>query len=479
MILSQFEMANTIRLCNPANFNKFLEYDGKKFTGILGVFVESLYQSIAKNSNISLEMRSQNDLFGEKIDKNNDQYSGCIGLLQANQSDVLVIFTDYPHPAVNISQGLVMNDEAISFINVYFADDHRDESIQIEHLFKSFSLYIWLLCVSTWLVSILVLLINRSICGMCFRMVATSSPTFPAKIIYNVSTHMTNRGDISNTSGPVRIIMYLTLSVFSFLVIFHLCSFIKTELVVISPPSTVRTYHEMLTSECGVFFLSGNYYYHSFKFAPETSIEKRLWDFSISKYSTNNVLFTPTEDPRSFQKVAKLMFKRKLALIFGSDATPAYMRAFCTLSFNKSKRDLVLNMLNISLENESMRPLASQDEQAHTSMKGVIATALPSAPLQRMKVSFRRAFEAALPDKIMQLIGQTDSLSWLGSTDRAEASPGDMDQCINSIVSVPEAHVENVELKNFRNFPLFALYLVTFQLFVLFMEIVTARVHKV
>ena len=116
------KMTNEIRLCNPSNFKFLIEYDGNKFTGILAPFVEDLIQAVRRNANVTLRVRSQNDDFGERIGSKGSLYSGCIGLLQKNQSDVMLLPTNYPHEASNVTQGLIMQESALNMINVYYVN---------------------------------------------------------------------------------------------------------------------------------------------------------------------------------------------------------------------------------------------------------------------------------------------------------------------------------------------------------------------
>ena len=464
-------MVDQVRLCNPYNFERFFAHDGKKFSGILGPFFQDLFDATSTGANITMVVRSQNDGFGEPINGTTGSYSGCIGLLQTNKSDVMLPLTDYPHPASNISQGLVIQETAVSLFNFYKHDHGGIKSTQLEELFSSFDGPILLLCVSTAVTGICVLFLRSILLSYRRKIFGMRNPTRNDRITYEVLTHMTNHGEISTSSDVFGKTMFIVLSLFSLLVIFFLCSFIKTDLVVISPPATLRSYQEHLDAKCGLSFLAGGYNYLSFKYAPEGSSEKKLWQLSTSKYPLSTVLLNIKQGSQSIKPLAKLAMRGQSSLVLDSNMIPLLMRAFCSLSLNHRRFETLLSLLKISEPAGSIMPLASQDEQAKKSIKGFIGNQHLSAPLVRMQNAWRRFFETGLTQKLFKLIAALDAVELIPAEGVGNATAGNMDQCINSILFMPDVHVDGIKLESMKNFPCYAALLISFQLFVLLVEI--------
>ena len=466
-------MADQVRVCKLYNFEHFFEHDGEKFSGILGPFFEDLIDAMNRSANITMVLRSRNDGYGEPINGTSDAYSGCIGLLQTNQSDAMLLFTDYPHPASNITQGLVVQEIAVSLFNFYKLHHGGIKSPQIEELFASLDAPIVLLCLTTAVTSICFLFLKSILQNYRRKIIGMKDPARRNRIPYEVLTHMANHGKLSRSSGVFWKTMFMVLSLFSLLVIFFLCSFIKTDLVVISPPTTLRSYQEHLDAKCGVSFIAGDFQYQSFKFAPEGSVEKKLWHLSITKYPMSVVLFDAKQSSLSFKPLAKLAMRGQLSIVLDSNIIPLLMRAFCSLSLNHNRFDTLLRHLNISKPAESIMPLRSQDDEAKKSIKGFIGNQQLSAPLVRMQKALRRFFEAGLTQKLFKSIADLNAAELIPAEGIGNATAGNMDQCINNILFMSDVHVDGIKLESMKNFPCYAAFLISFQLFVLLMEILS------
>ena len=472
-------MANVIRLCHPYNFRAFLEYNGHKFTGYFSSWAIDLIESLTRASNITVQIRSQDDQAGERIEGSTESYSGCIGLLQKNQTDVVLYLTDYPHPAANISQGLMVTETVEQMITAYHPEMDGIKLLQMERSFSSFRPEVWVLCVIALVCSISVLVMKELLNNWVKQMIRVKSSPGPLvkRVPGEVIAHMTNHGQLSSTAGLIRKIMFLVLSFFSFLVIFYLCASIKTDLVVIAPPQTVRSYQELMDTGGGVFFLAGSDHHLSFKFAPQGSIKKKLWDFSVAKYKLKNVLFSYGQSElRTGKMIMKLIVSRKLAFICDSGISLIFMRAYCDLALNMDKFRAAADILNLPKESGNVMPIASKEENARVTRKGFILNGIKTAALKRLEHTLRRALEAGLLDFIIKLVNSFNlAATPLDVYGTGNATTGNMEQCISNVLVMPDSDFEKMSLGNLVNFPLYSYCVITIQMSVLLVEVLVGR----
>ena len=315
--VEQGTMASVMRKCNPYNFALILEYEDSQFKGIMGPAINEMISDLERAANVTFKIRSQNDGVGEKVNNSSQRFTGCIGLLQQNQSDLITQLVTYPIDADNIVQGDVVSYSSVQMFNSYSAsdDEEREEVVQIESCFLSFSWTVWLLCLLTSLITFIAFYTWKNV---RFKMTRKShllrgANRYP---LYQVLVHMARFGELYHPSGPFKCLLFLILSFFSLLVLFYFNASISTDLVVVEPPSTVRTYEEHLDHQVALMFISGTDVYMHFKFAPEGSEEKRLWDMSVSKLTENGVLIEPV--PEIAGKLVKAIFAREATLVLES-----------------------------------------------------------------------------------------------------------------------------------------------------------------
>ena len=464
-------MSNSLRLCHPFNFKWYFEYIDNRFTGLFSPFATDLLKSLTRASNITLLIRSEDDRPGERISGSSESYSGCIGLLQTNQSDAMMYLTDYPHSATNVSQGLVMTDEVIEMITTYRPSTHRMDLAQIERSFNSFHPEVWILCSITMVCSMFILVAKELLNNWVGQMIGVKSPArlHHRRLLFEVITHMTNHGKLSITGGFVRKIIFLVLSCFSLVVILYLSLSIKTDLVVITPPKTVHSYEQLVSNQAGVCFFAGSDHYRSFKFAPKRTLERRLWDFSVSKYSLNRVLFSYGDsiDARPLIYLVNLGVSGKMAFIVTSDSGPFFMRIYCSILLSSE-------IMDVSIAGEQVLPITSRDKNARISLKGFISNAIATAPLKRLEKTLRKILEAGVPDFFTTFTARNiNPVAFVAG--KGNATFGNMEQCMSNILFMPDVSYDKLQVGNFADFIVFASHLVSFELLVLLVEVFIGR----
>lgn len=464
-------MTNVIRLCHPADLRFVIEFDGKKFNGGLGIFIQDILHYIRQRSNITWDIRSKDDGIGEPIHGTNDRiYSGCIGLIQNNQSDILMQIVNYPLPAINLTQGAVVIDSQLQFLNAYDVPQ-RGQVVQIESMFQSLSPAIWMLSALIWIICTVCLLVRSHFRKVVLQMLRSRILIASAdrNLAYQVATHMTRRGQINNPSGYVKKLIYFVLSFFSFIVIFYLCSMVKTELVVVPSPITMRSYSEMLEQGCGVFFFRSTDTHVFFESAPEDSDAKRLWDFTNSQFPPAVIIYDGNME--RLRSIVAPMLEGKLSLVSESIWMEIFSTEFCRMSVDYRRVQTMASFMDLKAPKLfSKFPLVSQDKNAETFLKAFVASQYKSAPVIEILKSFRRAFECGVPNLIIKIASNSDFADALISLPRRKSDYEVFSNCIRNKVYIPELHIENVTIKHIANMACLLTFLLTMSGFLLIFE---------
>lgn len=470
-------MENKLRVCNPFEFRYLFERRGREFVGLFSKFAQDILRAIARASNVTVEMRSRNDQPGERMSGESDLYSGCIGRLQTNQSDAMLFLTEYPSAATNITQGLVMSESITKFISVYYPDETGINYYQIEGVLNAFDIEVWLIAILSLSISVGLLLLQVAMKIQNRKLIGLKKPVHYKHIPFEVVAHMTDHGQLSNDKGLFRKIMFIIFSIFSFLVLFYFSSYVKTDLVVIPPPSTLRSYQQLLNAKCGVNFIGGGDTYQPFKFASEMSIEKRLWNLSVKKYSEDRVRYKYT-DPVSFADFLNEIMNRNLSLLTDSAWAPYHLRMMCSLLLNREKLRAFTHPGKVTRFDSPPLPLTANDQHARVSQKSFISSTFKSPQLKRLEKILRRVLEGGIPDIIMKFAHDTDLTSLLPVDGKGNQTFGNMNRCMANELILPEYTLERVNLGNLRNFPRYVCYLVTFHSLVLLVEVLSFSISS-
>lgn len=463
-------MANIIRLCHPADFRLMIEFDGTTFKGRMGPFIENILDDLRRKANVTLNVRSKDDGIGEPIEGTNGRiYSGCIGLIQQNLSDAMLQVVNYPLPAINLTQGLLMMDSALQFVNSYNTSEGKPA--QIESLFESFTPQVWIFSFLLLITCVSCLFIHgrfeKSLNHLFKRPFIVSTDKY---LTYHVATHMTRFGQLDESTGSLRKIIFLILSFFSFMVIFYLSSFMKTELVVVPAPITMRSYSEMLQRGCGVWFFRGADAYQFFKSAADGSERKRLWDWSISKYPEDLIIFDGNEKKAAL--VLNALIMGKLAFVTESLWMTPIIKEFCALSVDEERNKQMRSLFNFkSFKKGSLFPVVSQDEKATSFLKAFVANQYTSSALNRLGMTFHRIFESGLPAAMIKNVADTDFMDSMLSLPRTKGTYGQILNCVQNIIFMPENHMERLSFSNISNLPRIFSFIIVYCLFVLLLEL--------
>lgn len=462
------DMNPIVRACYPHDFPGFSGVtEPRKFHGMFGALFGTIVGEIERVINGTIEIRARNDGIGKLVNSSSGMYDGCIGRLQRNQSDLMLQLSDYPLPVSHLDQGFVMMDTVIQFIAAYTAPTEEEtDAVQIESLFDSFDRYVWLLCLLSVIACYSCLLLGRCVSSIATQLGEETSEESSEALnyrrpLYQVITHMTAYGEIAATHSASAKILYLTASLFPLLVIFYLCSFIKTELVAVRAPDTLRSYRDLLDKNVSLAFNVGADSKFHFENAPEGSEERQLWDASVKRYPKMDFIIRIN---LQFEWLFRRLARREIALVLNSAFTRFFVRPLCRMCIQESGRDMIAAAVGLpNLRARTLFPLSAQDPNARSKLKGIIFSGSINRHIhKKLRHAATIFFENGLASRIMEIILDADVSA--AEVDNDIRTRGLIDDCIANALYQPDMKVDAVGLSNFHNLTviLMMLYLIPF-----------------
>ena len=411
---------------------------------------------LSKGENVTINIRSEKDGIGEPLNDSDGSFSGCIGLVQRNLSDMLLDEVTYPSPAIDIEQGHLSTDIFTRFFSYYTPPDQREsKAVQLESCFLSLSEGVWFLCCTTFLAILLLLAVHITLRQKLLRQVFKKKSNSFARgnryILYQVLTHMTKCGHLWNCSGALKKIIFICLSVFSFVVLFYFAAMMSTEQVVVKLPDMFKSYQDLLRRKVGLSFLLFSDIYVQFKFAAPKTVESRLWKLTSSKYEEQEILFET--DPEFVGKALARTLSRETVGVTDSSWAPFMLHHMCLIVVDQNIIDQLAGQLKFTpFKAKSIYPYLGYDQNAASLMRGFILSDTPTAPVKRIKHFLRRLLETGYLLKRSARVGQVDVFATIYPS-RVKKSTVDPDfqQCDNNRVIMPEVHLESTGLQNMKN----------------------------
>lgn len=324
-----------IRFCHPSDFSSFLCLNDPKtveFKGVFGHLFNTLSKSFLVKFNFSAIVYRGGG-YGEQIDSNGT-YDGCLGQLQSNRSDVMLRFAEFPLQAGNISQGDVFLDTRVVFGQLYFHDG-EDKKFQILSTVKSLNEvtpYILL-----YFISVFSVLKMARILSNCrhYRVYYTYGPL--RVVTKRVTNHnITNALAHAFRFGYLRArrlhsrLIFLSLSIFSLILISRFNSSIKTDLVVVNEPDHWKTYDDIVRDNVKPIFIHEMETIQYFKNARAGSSEYELWHHAIKKFQLDETFVSASV--QSFFTAGVELHSRSSVLVLDDVMGPVIQNAGCSLN---------------------------------------------------------------------------------------------------------------------------------------------------
>jgi hypothetical protein len=257
-----------------------MTFKGKEVTGPLAVLGELLLE-MYNGLNITLVSESSN---GAVIDRSTMQYDGCLGSLQANESDTLMFPANLPIIADNFSTATVYSYDKIGMLSAYEKPDISKHftKTHVLDMVCGFSPMVWIV-----LLGLLVLILAVQVFALNKRRKKrkrykkTIARSYRILIGCILDQHSSIGARVRRTFTSR--LLYSCATFLCFYSSYYLTSMIKTEMVIVKPPFTIESYDELIQSNRRPLWIKVYDDYTYFSNAAQGSKEQRIWEIAVEK----------------------------------------------------------------------------------------------------------------------------------------------------------------------------------------------------
>lgn len=346
-----------VRLCHPSDFKGFYEYNQETdaFQGTAEPFVTdsiSLFLQGLRKLAINATLLIQPNLGVGSLDPVSGSYDGCIGHIQANESDMILQLFEYPVAADNLQEGIIIYDTVLTIASAYVKVE-AVSTAQITRSFDSFSLGIWsTIILLIGIISVLLRIRN----GLALR----SRLVRDYSLSYTI-THCLRLHHMPDT-GPTRKLLSASGSVFALVVVHYFLTLIKTELVVSKDPILFNSYQDIIDRRAMPMFVKGMGYDEFFKKKGIPHSRETLWQYAVTKFDPSDMYIHL--DQLAFLLGAVTVLEQKAVFIIEDALIPIIQASGCPLrARNPDDYIKVLNMINEEEGATRLANLASLTEE--------------------------------------------------------------------------------------------------------------------
>ena len=424
------------RLC-ILMFEDLLQYKEFHITGVLA-WTGSLILEQLRGINYTVVREPG---IGTMIDVKTQQYDGCIGSLQKNESDFMLTVGLLTVPVVgpNLTHTVVDGFERMGILSAYNRLNVNDAShTQVLDMVFSFSPGLWILLAFS--IIALFMLLNAATwvraeglyAKHASRLWATrrilvsrarKSRRSASKSAWNVVACILKQhsscGSCHVNFGPISI-MYTIITLLCFFAGFYLTSMIKTDMVVVKPPITVTTYDEVIQSGRRPMWFRHLTEKSHFEHAAIGSKEKEIWDIAVSKGLNESLAPSTVESVISHgPKVGRL---KEVVFLYRQLGVRFVPYSGCTYS----RANNILTHTNI---------LYTHDPSATEKLRGNIDNPLVSSQISKKRNKrIQWTFEAGLLDVTLNRFTDISFYIPLAQVDKCFRS---IDECSSNVVTIP------------------------------------------
>ena len=325
-------MSAKLRICHAKNLDHFFKLKDPphdRFEGFAGPLVNPFIDFFFEITNHSVSVE-RNVGHGEPIN-GSDRFDGCIGKLQRNETDILLALSDYPSPAGDVLQGMIIFDETMGFLSAYYMGNHVNSDV-FRALYHAFDVKIWSLLLLSLALIISISFLHQRIL-ITWVKIAYGSPRSIPKVyhVYSVLTHFTRTGQVGDRS-LLKKQLFTVLSIMSLIILHIFSTLIKTDLVVYPDPDIFFTYDDLINRKVRPSFLNGTEDYSYFKYALNGSIQKKVWDYSVKNFEKKMFI---EMSPRAFVTIGLDVLNRQAVFISDEIIVSAAIEAGCAILGHK------------------------------------------------------------------------------------------------------------------------------------------------
>lgn len=378
------------------------------------------------------------------------EYSGCIGSLQRNETDILLtpLWYDVPVRGPGLKQGVVDGFERVGILSAY--NRTRLDSGTRTHVLDmvyGFSPGLWLLTLVT--LAVLSLLLQTSLRTRRIRKYRSKKTMFA--LIASLLKQHSSSVPLIPSIGCIRT-FYFLMTLFGFLIGFYLTSLIKTEMVVVQPPVTVESYDEIIESGRRPSWVSLLTDVNQFKEAKGGTKEAKIWDMAVRMGVNNSMVESSLMSV--LMHVSDIARLKEVALLKHQIVYGNMLRTAC--AFSRSK-DYISNA----------NPLFMFDESSKERLLGhVYNKHLDKRTTDHMNARRQLMFESGLRDTSFRFVDFTGILG----NDLYDKHTS-IEECFSNVIRIPHPEYMPVDMRHYASLFWLMIGFIYFSLMVMLFEL--------
>jgi len=219
-------------------------------------------------------------------------YSGCLGSIQANQSDYILRFVSHPVIGRNLSIGGIYGGSSPIIVSAYDPQVKPIEMTILSSLSSPVPFNMKMLFLASLFVFFFIFVSFFS--SKFFHKIKQNKISLIDSVLFSfdiiIGSLLKNYScfeakiESRKMRKSIRLVIFLVV-IFTFLFMYSVCCLIKTEQVVIPEPETIRSYKKIvdLNGKTTPIFLKNQNYHLMFKYSSKKSTKNKLWNLILKQ----------------------------------------------------------------------------------------------------------------------------------------------------------------------------------------------------
>ena len=269
--------------------------------------------------------------FGSKFE--NGSYSGCMGTMVRNESDMAVTPIDYPTDNFeSVVPFQAMIETPIQILSPYTIKNETAVAVDILRTsMLSFGIDVWTATLLIFILGSFAFYI-RKILLLSAQETGRNNSKHIADSLFDSFAHvmLMDFEDFSDAFGKITSI---TLTFAGFMLIQYWQNLMSTDLFIVAKPETIEDYNDILKRQgLHVHFLAQATDYLEFRDAPNGTVQRLIWDTKQDKTGTVPILFDATRNIlENALRLLRSSLEGKVAFFVSQLLMPAFASTVCKI----------------------------------------------------------------------------------------------------------------------------------------------------
>ena len=380
------------------------------------------------------------------IDTDTQSYDGCLGQLQANQSDTQLPMLEYPVMGHSMRHGFPTKTHRTLIVSAYNSSGIPINTNVLD-AFASLDVAVWLtIAVMLLLIAGMLIVMHKMYVkpdqkvasadiGKILIPNSESKPscttyTCSKAIIIGAMSKQHTSYSVAHDTHANRLLL-VVLAIFTFLIIFYFSSMIKTDMVVVKPPDTISSFADIIARpHVKPLWMSSMRNHLEFEHAPAGAPQAKIWDRTRTMGGAHNCCLISARE--EIMQTAPTTARLESVWLVTSQLRQVMIALVCT----------AVPMLDLS----SMRAWINEDDNSREYLSGQMVSAhSPSSVQQLLDFSFKSVLE----HRLLQMV--TPLMALQPDPSRSPSVKDEYRICMRNKLVVAEADVRSPTLSHYTS----------------------------